>query len=327
MTVKVARAVIVADHRLDAAGKAVVQGKNDLHDAVEDGHGAHIQVAAIGLQAVVQHQGDGAFGDLHDKGGDTQSGDAADHIPPGTEIPQLQPQVGPGRGQKAHHPQGAEALGEHGGQSGAPDAHIQGKNEDGVQKDIAHGADEYRAHGHLGFALAGNKGVEAHGQLHEQGAHQIDGQVLVGKGKGLFAGAHQIQQGLLNGKKQSGQRCRKHQQQKGAVAQNTLGRFPVFFAQKNGGDGRAAAAHQGGKRADGQNDGKGEAQAGEGQVTVFGHVADINAVDNVIEQVDDLGHHGGQRQLEHQWPQRGFGQSLLGAGLIFHDVILPEFVR
>ena len=85
--VKVPRAVIVADDGLNAAGKAVVEGEYDLHHAVEDGHGAHIQVAAVGLQAVVEHQGDSAFRELHDERRNAQGTDTAEHLPAGTEIP------------------------------------------------------------------------------------------------------------------------------------------------------------------------------------------------------------------------------------------------
>ena len=100
-----------------------------------------------------------------------------------------------------------------------------------------------------------------------------------------------------------------------------------LFAEENGGDRRAAAAHHGGKSADGQNDGKGETQTGEGQLAGLRHTADVNAVDDIIEQVDQLGHHGRQRQLEHQRPKGRRCQKFLRLFAIFHEITPLESVR
>jgi hypothetical protein len=37
-------------------------------------------------------------------------------------------------------------------------------------------------------------------------------------------------------------------------------------------------------------------------------MADVNAVDNIIEHIDQLGHHSGNRQAEQQFAYRGRSQ-------------------
>ena len=97
--------------------------------------------------------------------------------------------LGLGPGEEPQHPQGRHCLRQNGGESRAPDAQVQNKDEDGVQNGVQNGADEHRFHAHGGEALRGDISVHAQGHLHKDGAQRIDFQVTQSVANGVFTGA------------------------------------------------------------------------------------------------------------------------------------------
>ena len=192
--VRVPGAVVVAGDGLGALGNALKGQHGKLHDAGKDGHGTYGDVAAVFQQGGIEAHGDHALAGLHDErcgaqshAGQNQSGSQAD-------IFLFQPQQRLRAGEEPQHPDAGNALGQNGGQGRAPDAHMQGKNEDGVQQDVGHRADEHRPHADLGKALGGDEAVEAQGHLDENGADGVDAHVIHGVGNGVLAGAEGQQQ-------------------------------------------------------------------------------------------------------------------------------------
>lgn len=76
--------------------------------------------------------------------------------------------------------------------------------------------------------------------------------------------------------------------------------------------GGAAGTAQHGKGVEQHQDGHAQAHAGQGGGAYFGQVADINAVYNVVQQVDDLRDDSGQSQLQHPAADTAAAHVLLG---------------
>ena len=97
------------------------------------------------------------------------------------------------------------------------------------------------------------------------------------------------------------------------IAQNLFRPLPVPRPQADGGQRRAAHPGEGGKGGDQHQDREGHPQPGEGGAAYHCNVADVDAVHDVVEHIDELGRHGGQGQLEHQRADGGAGERLLAS--------------
>ena len=168
--------------------------------------------------------------------------------------------------------------------------------------------------------------MKGQGQLNKDGAQQIDADILLGVADGGVGRAEGVQDGLLKDAESHGQdRCRAQQHGEG-VAQDALRLHPPLRPQLDGGQGRASLPRKGGKGGDQGDDGEGDSHAGEGHVPDLRDMADIDAVHNVIEHVDDLSRDRGHRQLQNQFPNGGGGQDLIAVTGLFHRIPLP-FLR
>ena len=113
----------------------------------------------------------------------------------------MNPQIGKGQpdhrlpsGEETQNPQGGYQLGQDGGQRCPAHAHIQHKDENGVQNDIQDGSDQHRQHTLTGEALGVDEIIHSQADHHKGASQQIDGQILVCIREGLIAGAEKIQQ-------------------------------------------------------------------------------------------------------------------------------------
>ena len=283
---------------------------NDLHHALQNGDAGHIQVPAVFLRPHVQHHRHQALGGLHDEGGHAQGGDLAHDTGTEAQVFPADVQAGPARAQKAHHPHGADGLGQNGGQGCTLHPHAEYKDEQRVQQDIQHRPDEYRAHGRHGLSLGADKGVQAQGKLYKDRPQQIDGQIVGGIADGVRRCAEGQQQWPLKYRKAHSQNQGHGHQHGHGAAQNGLCPLPVPRPQADGCQRGAPHARKGGKGGDQGEDGKGHPHTGEGRFSHHGNVADIDPVHDVIQHVDKLGGHSGGGQAEHQRADGRAGQRL-----------------
>src|SRR5699024_10586879 len=134
----------------------------------------------------------------------------------------------------------------------------------------------------------GDEGVHAQGDLYEDGADRVDGNVFHGIADGVLAGAEQIEERLAKDQHDGGQDDRYDDERGKAVAQDLLSAFVVFAAHADAGAGRAAHAQQIGERGNDHDEGKAHADAGQRGRADLGDVADVHAVDHVVQGIDDL---------------------------------------
>ena len=222
--------------------------------------------------------------------------------------------------QKAHHPAGADRLGQDGSQCGALYSHVKYKDENGVQDDVEYGADEHAEHSHQSFALGTDKGVQSKRQLNKDRAQQVDADVIHRVADGGVGRSKGPQNRFLEDAEAHRQHRGHDEEQGGGVAQNPFCLPPLAGAQLDGGQGSASLAGEGGERRYQGDNGKGNPHAGEGGLPHHWDVSDIDAVYNIVEHIDDLRGNGGDRQLEHQSADRGRSQGgFVAVGLCHRD--------
>lgn len=82
----------------------------------------------------------------------------------------------------------------------------------------------------------------------------------------------------------------------------------------NAAQGRTAGAEQVGERRDDVHDGKGQADAGEGQGGIGGQMANVHPVHHIIKHLNGLGQNQGNGHGENVAPHGALGEVIVGRG-------------
>ena len=281
---QVGRAVVEADHRLAAQGKAAHGHGDEEQIALHDGGAGHQGIPqlrpAVALEHSVQHDQQDAV-----RGDDEEGGQAeGQHPPHNVQFHATPPQAHrhPLPPQGEEHKGAGGHLGEHGGQGGPGHVQMEHKDKDGVQDDIEHRPQHHRGHPQAGKALGDQKAVHAGGHEGKEGARGVDGQVGVGVAEGGVAGAEPHEQMLLQQEEQSGQHAGQYQQHQEAVGQHPAGLPVPPLPHAHGHDGGAAQAHQGGEGGQQGDDGAAHPHPRQGQIADALDIADVDAVYNAV---------------------------------------------
>ena len=255
---------------------------------------------AVAGQAGAEADGQQALGGEHDEGGNAQCQHGHDDLPFQLHVLFADLEDGLGAGEEADDPDGTHCLAQHGGNGSTLYAHAQPKDEDGVQHNVDDRADNGGQHTDLGKALRSDEGVHAKHDQHADGAQNVDAAVSQSVGQGGVTGTKQPQQGGCGGVKDDGQDDREEQRHGKAVADDLFCLLLVALAHGDGGAGRAAGADEHGKGVQEHQDGGKQAHAGQSRRADPRDVADVDAVHDVVQQVDHLRHNGGDHQLEQE---------------------------
>ena len=148
--------------------------------------------------------------------------------------------------------------------------------------------------------MGGDEGVHAQGQLDEEGAEGVDAQIIRGVADGIGAGPEGQEEVIPPEEEYRRQRQGEEDLQGEAAAQDAFRLVVVPLAHGDGGPGGAAGGHQRREGGDDEDHRHADAEARQGQVAAHGHVADVDAVHDVIEHVHDLGRHCGDGQPSQQ---------------------------
>ena len=207
-------------------------------------------------------------------------------------------------------------------QSRALHAQIQRKNEDGVQHDIHHRPQGHGEHAHHGKALGVDEGIHPKPDHHKQGPQQVNGQIVVGVGKGHAAGPEQIQDGTPEHEAEHGQPRAEQQQQHKGVAHDALGLFVLPPPPVDGAQGRAAHTAQVGKAHQNGNDGQAQPQAGQGQMAR--QTAQVHPVHDIIKNIDELRHRHGHSHTQNIAGHAPLEKSLASAATLGPPLLLLQ---
>ena len=290
-------AKVIADQGLTALADALQGQRCQLADTGENGHRTNRQVAAVTGQAGGEADGQQTFGGQHHKAGYTQPHTGKNNFGFDFQIFFSQPKDRLITGEEAQDPDGTNRLAQHGCQRSAANSQMQDKDENRVKKDVDHRADHRGHHADFGESLGGDKGVHAQYDHYKYGTQNVDPCIIHRIGKGHIAGTEQAQKCRCKAIKQKGQhRCQNEQEGKTA-AQNLFCGAVVLLTHRDRRSGCAAGTGQHGKGIDQHEDGGEQANARQRNCTDVSHVANINAVNDVVQQIDHLSHNRRDRQL------------------------------
>ncbi len=116
--------------------------------------------------------------------------------------------------------------------------------------------------------------------------------------------AEQPQQVTLKQQEQHGQHGGKAPERGGTGAERAFGAILLPCSEGDRGARRAAHAHERGKRGDECDDRKSNAHAGQRELALERDATDIDAVDDIVEKIDDLRGDGRQREPDKQTADR-----------------------
>lgn len=133
-------------------------------------HRADRDVAAVFKQRRVEADRDDALACLHDKRRCAKRDAWQEEFRAQANVFIFKPQQRLFPTQKCAHPDARHALRENGCQSRAANAHVERKDEQRVEHNVANRADEHRQHAGLRKALRGDERVHAERQLDEDRA-------------------------------------------------------------------------------------------------------------------------------------------------------------
>lgn len=233
-------------------------------------------------------KGDDAVRHLDEERGKAEQDD-------GHKFLEVQPQVLPAEMQnrafaeeEGEDPDGTDGLAANRGERRAFASHIEAVDEDRIEDNVEGRPDEDGHHARLGKALAGNIVVQAQRELHSRGTEQVERKIVDRVPDGLFACPEHEQHRAHGPEAQHREHDRHDEEEHAGTAEDALGFCIVAAPHGDGGERRAAHAREEGEGRDDQDDGEGDAEPGQRQWANLRYPADENAVDDVVEEVDDL---------------------------------------
>lgn len=234
------------------------------------------------LQGGVAHDLHRSVRDGHDKAGQSQSGDffydwkLRFHVSAGQGDDRLFP------GEEMEDPHSGHELGDDGGQRGSLDAHAEHKDKQGIQNQVQHSSNGHREHTCDAEALGVDKVVHAKAHHHKERAAQVNSEVGVRIGIGYIAGAEKIHQRAAENVAQDGKDRTAYKEHGKGICHDLFCLFCLASSPGNGEERGAAGAEQVGKGSDDSDDGKSEADPGQGLGGGVGNVTDVDPVHHII---------------------------------------------
>lgn len=293
---------VEADGPLAAQGDAAHGHSDQQRITLDDGRAGDENIpfpgSAVPLEGGVEDDKNHAVQGIGEEGGKAQG-----------QYPQAEGRLEPSpaqRGGQSGKPQGDQGkhagggLGQNGGPCRAGNAHIQQENEHRVQDDVQGRPQHNRAHAQAGAALGDEEAVQPAGEEGESRTANIDGDVVQSVRKSGLAGAEPPEEPAAEQEEKNAQARRHGQQEPEAVGEEVRGGFFVSGAQLHGHQGRAAQSHQEGEGGEQGDDGAADPGSRQSQAAGSGDVADEHPVNDAVQDVDQLGQHGGHGQPEQQ---------------------------
>ena len=190
----VARSVVEADYGLRPLIDADHRQQDKLEYRSQNGHGAHRDIPAETRELSVEAEQKNPLGGNHERRGRAENHDAPHKIPARRQEARPHAEQRQRSAVETHHPEKGNELGDDRGNGRSPDAHVQRENENRVENDVDHPADQGRHHADSGKALRIDEIVQAQTGLKEKGAEAVNAQIILGIGKRRLACAEQQKQ-------------------------------------------------------------------------------------------------------------------------------------
>ena len=165
---------------------------------------------------------------------------------------------------------------------------MQREDKNRVEHDVGCRAECHGEHAGSGKALTVDVRIETErqhdAQRTDQVNHDVRGRIRVRH----LTGAEQVEQRAMKRDAKHSQHGTAQQQHKAGVNHDALCAFPVAFAARHRAQRSTAQSEQIGKRGNERHKGKAQADTCQRKRALAGDFADINAVYNIIQQVEQL---------------------------------------
>ena len=293
----------------DATGKSVTvveagDGLHTLTDAQddtaehggvgdEDAGGGDGFVAAVMLEGVVDEDIDEAGGHVDDAGSGADADDSS-HQGPGYAVDATgeDDRTVAAEAEMAHYENHGDGHGDVRGDCGSFYAESEEVDEGGSQEHIQAEADEHGEHGAGGIPGSTHHVVEGEGQVGHQQPREDEHHEVAGVGDGLLVGAEPLEDGVHENREQSYVEQADCEGQRQGVAEDAPGAVEVSGPEEEAHAGGGAGADKDAKGRGDVHHREGDGQSGDGFGTY--HLADDNAVDDVVELHHQHPDHGGE---------------------------------
>ena len=189
---------------------------------------------------------------------------------------------------------GGEKLGEDRGQGRAANPHVKEKDQHRIKDQVGHGADENGQHSRTGIALCVDERRHAGGDHGGRCADQIHRQIQRGMGEHLLGCAKQTQSRRAEQFKKSHENDGCTENQRKRRIHDGFRFLPVPPSPGDGAQRGTADTEKVGKSGNDHNDGETQPDAPKAQGSLTGNPANVNAVYNAVQQVQQLGDQHGQ---------------------------------
>ena len=220
--------------------------------------------------------------------------------------------------QKPQHERRRKHLRHDRGERRALHAEPAAEDQDRVEHDVGHGSEHDGGHAVSGEALRSDEQVHPHAEHHKDGAGRVDAHIRQRIHDGLAACAEDPQKPFSKQLKRKRQHSGGCDQRGKAPAEIFLRPAVVSAAHLNGRQRRAALRDQDIKRGDDRNQRKAQSHAGQREPPDLRDMADVDAIDHIVEHIDDLCQHHRRGQPQQEPSDRR--RAKLPVGLLFFHV-------
>ena len=179
---------------------------------------------------------------------------------------------------------------------------MESKNEDRIQNDIKRGSDEHRSHCRLRLPLCCNKRIQSEYDLYKKCADQVNPQICTCVRVSRIACSYQIQKWFFCRIKYSHDTNRKNAQHCKNIAKDPLC-LSFIALSKCDRRKRCTACSRKGTECGNNRDHR-KCQSKSGQRLPSDALPDVNAIHNVIQKIDQLGHQRRNSHGKHQTAKR-----------------------
>ncbi len=204
-----------------------------------------------------------------------------------------------GKREEQHRPQRGQKLRNYGRDRRALHAHAERENEQRVENDVGHRADNHGHHRSAGKALRGYETVKPHGQQCEHAAEDVNSHIVARIYDRVVARAEREQKLPLKNQKPGGKKRRNRNEHYEAIEKYTFAGLAIALAHFHGEQRRSAQAHKVTERRNQRYDRTAYADPRQREIAV-GHFADENPVDYTVQHVHKLREHGRYRKPQYQ---------------------------
>ncbi len=175
---------------------------------------------------------------------------------------------------------------------------MQKEDKDGIQDHIGYGSGQYGLHAHLCESLTVDIGIHSKRDHDEDGAEQIDDHIAGGIGVGGAACAEQMKQRPVKCNSGYGQNNSYDNQHETGIIHDLSCCFFIIFSSGDRAQRRASSPEEVGEGCYHGNHRKAQAKPCQGQSSFAGESANVDPVNDVVEQVQKLCRQHGRSQRQ-----------------------------